>query len=325
MICLGIETTAHTFGIGIIDEKGRVVVNEKSVYVPKKGKGILPREAASHHIENSTEVLKNALKKTNRKNIDLIAVAAGPGLPPCLHVGLKLARFLALKLKKPLVCVNHCIAHIEIGKLKTKCKDPIVVYLSGGNTQIIGYADGRYRIFGETEDVPIGNALDTLARSLDLKIPGGPEIERCTKGGNYIELPYVVKGMDLSFTGLVTDALKKYKSGSNVEDLCYSFQETSFAMLTEVTERALAHIDKNEVLLVGGVAVNKRLQEMMSSMCGERSAKLYVVPNEYAGDNGINIAWAGILDYSHNKRNDISDSKIRQKRRTDEVSINWLD
>ena len=251
-------------------------------------------------------------------DIDTIAFSQGPGLPQCLRVGAVFSRALALRYKKPLIGVNHCIAHIEVGKISTNSKDPVVLYLSGGNTQVLALSEGRYRVFGETEDVPIGNALDMLARSFGLSMPGGIHIEELAKKGNYTELPYVVKGMDLSFSGLTTEAIKKYKQGISKEDVAYSFQETCFAMLTEVTERAMAHTDKEEVLLVGGVAANERLQGMLRTMCEERRAKFFVVPKEYSGDNGSMIAVSGII---HNKPIAIEKSFVRQRWRVDEVEI----
>ena len=322
MICLGIESTAHTFGIGILNDE-KILSNEKSVYYPKKGSGIIPRDAAQHHVENAPTVLRNALENSKLKmeDIDRIAFSRGPGLPQCLRVGAVFARTLAAKYDKPLFDVNHCVAHIEIGKMSTNSKDPVILYLSGGNTQVIAFTGGRYRIFGEAVDNPIGNGLDILARGMGLDMPGGPKIEKIAKEGKYFPLPYVVKGMDLSFSGLVTEALKHYKQGKSKEDVAYSFQETCFAMLTEVTERAMAHTDKEEILLVGGVAANKRLQEMLNIMCEERGAKLFFVPMEYAGDNGTMIAWNGIVSNDPIK---IEDSKINQKWRTDQVEINWM-
>jgi len=325
LISFGIESTSHTFSVGICENE-RILANEKSAYQPKKGKGIIPREASEHHTRVAAETIENALKKANlkMKDVDIISIAIGPGLPPCLRVGAILARFLSSKYGKPLVPVNHCIAHIEIGKLTTGSKNPVILYLSGGNTQVIAFTEGKYRIFGETEDVPVGNAIDTLAREIGLQPPYGPTFDKTAEKGRYIEFPYVVKGMDLSFTGIVTDAIKKFKSGSAQEDVCYSFQETCFAMLTEVCERALAHTDKKEVLLVGGVAASKRMQEMVRIMCEERGAKMFVVPWEYAGDCGINIAWTGLLAYNSGISMNIEKSKIRQKWRTDEAEISWI-
>jgi len=324
MKCLGVESTAHTFSIGIIDDKGKVLFDERSVYKPPLGMGIHPREAAKFHVENATDVVKNALKGVRIDDIDVISYSMGPGLPNCLQVGASIARFLSLKYKKPLIGVNHCTAHIEIGKLMTKCKDPVVVYCSGGNTQIIAYVGKKYRIFGETEDIPVGNAFDVLARELGLEMPGGPRIEELAKDGIWVDLPYVVKGMDLSFTGIVTLCKKLYKEGVKKDNIAYSFQETVFSMLTEVTERALAHTNKKEVLLVGGVAASHRLQEMMKVMCSGREAKLYSVPDKYASDNGIMIAWNGILAFKSGQKMKLEDTTFIKDWRTDEVDITWL-
>ncbi len=234
-----------------------------------------------------------------------------------------MARTLSMILKKPLIGVNHCIAHIEIGRKATNTEDPLTLYVSGGNTIVAAYDSGRYRVFGETLDLAIGNLLDSFARLMGFKHPGGPKIEAyAEKGGELIELPYIVKGMDLSYSGLLTaisGIIKKYK----VEDLCYSLQETAFAMLAEVTERALAHTEKKDVLLTGGVAANKRLQEMIKIISEEHNARFHVVPKEYAGDNGLMIAWTGILYMKSGKTIKLSESRIKPKWRLDEVDIPW--
>lgn len=299
------------------------MANEKAVYKPPIGMGIVPNEAADSHRKNSEIVLKNSLEKSGLKieDIDLISYAAGSGLPPCLLVGANFAKDLSIRFKKPLIPVCHQIAHLEIGLLKTKAKDPVFVYLSGGNTQIIAFVEGVYRVFGETEDIPIGNCFDVVAREMNLPMPGGPEIEKLAIKGKYVELPYVVKGMDVSYSGIATAAINLFKKGVTKEDIAYSLQETCFSMLTEVTERALAHTGKEEVLLVGGVAANKRLQEMMEKMCGSRGAKAYVVPAEYSGDNGVMIAWTGLLAFKKGWKPEFNDL-IKPKWRIDE--INWF-
>lgn len=321
MICLGIESTSHTFSASLVIDSGKILSNEKSTLVTKRGEGFVPKEMADHHMKNAARIIKKCLKNYKLKDVDLISFSQGMGIPNSLKVGATVARYLALKYKKPLIGVNHAIGHIEIGKLTTKAKDPVIVYLSGGNTQIIAFTEGRYRIFGETEDIAVGNVLDTLARELKLPSPGGQRIEQLAKKGKYIDLPYVVKGMDLSFTGILTDAIKKIKNVGK-EDICFSIQETCFSMLTEVTERALAHTDKKEVLLVGGVAVNKRLQEMLNIMCKERGAKLFVVPKEYSSDQAAMIAWTGIL--AHKSGQKTKDSRIKSKWRVEEVEISWV-
>jgi N6-L-threonylcarbamoyladenine synthase len=327
MICLGIESTAHTFGVGIVDED-KILSDQRATVKTEKGRGFLPRELFKHHVENSFEVLNNSLKeaKLDIKDIDVIAFSKGMGIPNALRVGASIARFLSLKYNKPLVGVNHGIAHIEIGKLLTKCKDPVVVYLSGGNTQIITLINNRYRIVGETEDIAIGNAIDEVARELNLEMPGGPKIEEIAKKGkNYIEMPYNVKGANMSFSGIVTYVKKLIREKKyDIEDIIYSFQETIFSMITEVTERVLAASNKKEVLLVGGVAANKRLQEMMEIMCKERDANFYVVPTKYAADNGVMIAYTGLLMYKSGYIDKIDESKIIRNWRIEDVEVKWL-
>src|SRR3989338_4859057 len=242
MLCLAIESTAHTFSCGIIDDKGRIYSNVIDSYKTESG-GIHPSEAKKHHEYVKDKVVEDALKNANLKlkDIDLVSFSQGPGIAPCLLVGMKKAKELASRLNVPLVGVNHCCAHLEIGKLLTGAKDPVLLYASGANTQIIAYEGGKYRVFGETLDQGVGNALDQFARHIGLGFPGGPKIEKLALNGeNYIELPYVVKGMDVSFSGILTNLKQKFDSKKySSEDLAYSMQETIFAMLVEVSERAM--------------------------------------------------------------------------------------
>lgn len=328
MLCLGIESTAHTFGIGIVDDKGKVLSNEKATFTTDKG-GIHPRKAVEHHLLFYEFVLDRALKaaKIKLKDIDLVSFSQGPGLGGCLRIGAASARAISTICKVPLVGVNHCIAHIEIGKLTSGFKDPITLYTSGANTQILAYAAGRYRVFGETLDIGVGNFLDSFGRSLGLGFPAGPRIEELAKKGkNYIELPYTIKGMDFAFSGIQTKLDTLAKSGKYTnEDLCYSTQETVFAILTEATERAIAHINKKEILLTGGVAANKRLASMLERMAQDRGVKFAVVPFPLACDNPAMISWTGILMYnSGTKSLKITDTKINQKWRTDDVEVTWI-
>ncbi len=319
MIVLGIESTAHTFGVGAVDEKGNILADERLVYRPKEG-GIHPREAAQLFSERGYEVVEKVLKKIPR--VDGVAFSIGPGLGPCLRTGAIVARLLAQLLDVPLVGVNHCVAHIEIGKLVTGTRDPLVVYLSGANTQIIALSKGRYRIFGETLDIGLGNLLDSFARAVGIPFPGGPKIEQLArKGKKFIPLPYTVKGSDLAFSGLLTAAQRALKEHP-LEDVCFSLQEVAFSMVAEVAERALAHTGKREVLLVGGVAANKRLQEIMKEVAKEHDATFHVVPMEYAADNGVMIAWTGLLMFKSGITTPI-DAPVNPKYRTDQVEVRW--
>ena len=337
MLCLGVESTAHTFGIGLVSDSGRVLSNVKETYAPPKGWGIKPADAARHHREVAGTVLEKALQEagTDISDINLIAFSQGPGLPPCLHEGLNFSAELGRTHSIPVIGVNHCIAHIEISRLLTKARDPIILYVSGGNTQVLSFLSGRYRCFGESMDIGIGNALDKFGREAGLEFPAGPKIEGFAKKieerrkqgkteGTFVALPYTVKGMDLSFSGIVTEALRKLKQGESLEVMCFSLQETLFSMLVEVTERALAHVRKDECIVTGGVAANSRLREMLSIMCRERGAKFYSVPQEFAGDNGAMIAWTGVLAYHSGQRPEKS-PEIKPRQRTDEVDVRWLE
>ena len=325
MISLGIESTAHTFGCGIIDDKGRIYANITDAYKTEKG-GIHPSEAKLHHENVKDKVVETALQVANLelKDIGLISFSQGPGLAPCLLVGMKKAKEIAKKINILLVGVNHCIAHLEIGKSLTKSKDPVLLYSSGANTQVIAYEGGKYRVFGETLDQGVGNFIDSFARYIGLGFPGGPKIEKLALlGKNYIELPYVVKGMDVSFSGILTNLKQKYDSKKYaVEDLAYSLQETVFAMLVEVSERAMAHCGKKELVLGGGVACNKRLQEMCKIMCEERNARFFVPPNEVLTDNGLMIGWLGILQ-KKDATKDYHMIDIKPYERTDDVVVMW--
>jgi universal protein Kae1 len=329
--CLGIESTADDFGVGLATFNGKILSNVSDSYIPTEG-GIHPREAARHHAEVADRVLREALEKAAVKPQDLSSVAfsQGPGLGPSLRTGATVARALASYLGIPLVGVNHSVAHIEIGKLETGTCDPVTLYVSGGNTIVSAFDSGRYRVFGETLDIALGNCLDVLAREAGLKqtkgMSLGAELERlAAEGRNLISLPYVVKGMDLSLSGLLTAAVSLLQKGDcRLEDLCYSLQEHAFSMVTEVTERALAHTEKREVLLTGGVAANLRLQAMLRSIAEEHNAKFNVVPRQFATDNGAMIAWTGVLAYTHGLVTPVEESFVKLRWRLDKVDVPWV-
>jgi len=330
--CLGIESTTDDFGVGIVSFHGEVLANVVSTYVPEKG-GIHPREAARHHAIVAAKVLTEALERAGirHEELDVIAFSQGPGMGPCLRTGATAARALASYLNIPLVGVNHLVAHIEIGKLTTNARDPVTLFVSGGNTIVSAFEAGRYRIFGETLDIAVGNCIDVFGREAGLRseegFPVAAMVEKLANSGRVLVLlPYVVKGMDLSFSGLLTAAthlLRDEKHG--LEDMCFSVLEYVFSMLTEVTERALAHTEKTEVLLTGGNAASKRLQAKLEIMAEEHGAKFCVVPKEYATDNGAMIAWTGVLGYRHKMFLPIDKSFVRLKWRLDEVEIPWVE
>ncbi len=322
MIILGVESTAHTFGVGIVTDQGKILANAKDSYNSQQT-GMIPDQVAEHHRKVAEVVLQQALQQSAIiiKNIDYIAYSAGPGLDPCLWVGYNFALDLSKKIGKPLIAVNHCAAHLSIGELWNKLQNPLYLYVSGVNTQIIigeqvtNSTNYRYVVLGETLDIGLGNMLDKLGRIMNLGFPAGPKMEELAKTGKYIELPYVVKGMDVSFSGILTKVEQMYNSGKvSKEDLCFSIQETCFSMVTEVVERAMAHSGKKQLVLVGGVGANQRFGEMLSIMCRERGARFYNVPLELAGDQGVMIAWEGYL-----RRKQYGDISVKPHWRVDEV------
>ncbi len=329
-LVLGIESTAHTFSVGIVDFDGKVHSLVNDIYIPEKG-GLHPFLVREHHLNNFMNTIIKALTEAriSIKDINLIAFSQSPGLGPVLKIGALVTRMLSQILKIPIVGVNHCIAHIEIGRLMCNIKDPLTLYVSGGNTIVSAFESSRYQIFGETLDLAIGNMIDSFARDAGLSHPGGPKIEELAQKSNkYLPLPYVVKGMDLSFSGIYTAAKRLIESEDfnkkyNLNDVANSLQETAFAMLTEVTERGLAHTEKTGVLLTGGVAANKRLQQMIEYISKEHNARFEVVPLKYAGDNGAMIGWTGILRYNSIGGHDISETIINPKERMDQITIPW--
>lgn len=325
MIILGLESTAHTYSASVLDED-KILSLEKSMFKTKKG-GLIPRLVIKHHLKNFHKVINNALKNAGVKieEVQLISFSQSPGIGSILQLGAVIARSLSLSYNIPLVGVNHCIAHLEIARLITGFNDPVMLYTSGANTQVIAYQEGRYRVFGETLDMGVGNFLDHFGRLIGLGFPAGKKIEELAlKGREYVELPYNVKGMDVNFGGLFTNLKQKIKSRKfKVEDLCYSVQETVFAELVEVSERALAHCQKNELVVTGGVGCNKRLQAMCKVMCGERGAKFKPLPARLAVDNAAMIAWTGLLKFRSVGSDKISDTIINQRERTEKCEVTW--
>lgn len=331
MAVLGIESTAHTFAVGIVEEASpgrvRVIANQRAMVQPAQG-GIHPREAAHEHAEKAPAILAAALAEAGLRpeQLDAVAFSQGPGLGPCLRVGATVARTLALRHDKPLVGVNHCVAHLEIGRGMSGAADPLLLYASGGNTQVLALSRGRYRVFGETLDVGLGNALDKFGRAVGVPFPGGPEVERLAAQADrsqLLDLPYVVKGMDMSFSGWPLAAERLLADGHALPDVCHAIQEHAFAALVETAERALAATGKRELVLGGGVACNARLQEMARSMAEARDASFFAPPRSLLVDNGAMIAWLGHLMRGAGGAIAVEQSEVQPYQRTDQVEVRW--
>ena len=331
---LGIESTAHTLSFGLVDSKGIPYPSCSDTVSPTEG-GIHPREAADHHKEVASILLGKLLVQNELSMTDIGAVSysQGPGLGPCLRVGAAIARGISSRLEVPLIGVNHCVAHIEIGRDQCGCTDPVLLYVSGGNTQVIARLEGRYRVLGETLDIGIGNMLDKFARTQGIPFPGGPVIEKLaakwfednpnpTMDG--LELPYAVRGMDLAFSGVMTAAQRLLESGKSLGAVCWSLQEHVFAACVEVAERAMAHTGKTELLLGGGVACNTRLRTMCELMAIERESISFAPPRMYCIDNGTMIAKLGFLELDNGRKTTYLQSAIDQYLRTDQTPITWV-
>jgi N6-L-threonylcarbamoyladenine synthase len=323
---LGVESTAHTFSVSVVSSEGEILSNTKNVYTPQAGSGIHPFEASQSHLRAAGKVFEGAVEESGiaLSGLEAVCYSMGPGLGPCLRVGAVVARTLASTLNKPLVPVNHAVGHIELGCLFTGAKDPIVLLVSGGHTMVIAYSGGRWRVLGETLDLTLGQLLDQFGRHSGLASPCGSAIETAASNSStYHRLPYSVKGNDVSFSGLLTAAKSMTDSGQSFESVSFSIQETAFAMVVEVTDRALAFTGKREVLVVGGVAANARLSEMMTKMASRHSASVSLTPVAYSGDCGAQIAWTGLLAHRMGVRVPVSEAKVRQSWRLDSVDIPW--
>ncbi|WOO80134.1 tRNA N6-adenosine threonylcarbamoyltransferase [Vanrija pseudolonga] len=352
LLCLGIEGSANKLGAGVISHSPgesatlvTVLSNVRHTYITPPGEGFLPSDTARHHREWVTRVLREAVKKAGvrMQDLDVIAFTKGPGMGTPLQVGALVSRTLSLLYDIPLVGVNHCVGHIEMGRHITSSSNPIVLYVSGGNTQVIAYSQQRYRIFGETLDIAIGNCLDRFARVIQLRndpSPGYNIEQEAKKGSRLVPLPYGTKGMDVTLAGILTAVEaytqdKRYRSWDQLDslspdddvitphDLCFSLQETTFAMLVEITERAMAHVGASDVLIVGGVGCNLRLQDMMGIMASERGGRVFATDESFCIDNGIMIAQAGLLAYRMGQVTPLEKTSVTQRFRTDAVNVTW--
>jgi N6-L-threonylcarbamoyladenine synthase len=325
MVVLGIESTAHTASVGIVSERAEVLGVASDMYRPAKG-GIHPREAANHHVEVLPGLVLQAIEQAHVRpsEVEAVAFAQGPGLGPCLRAGATVARMLSLAWDRPLVPVNHCVAHVEIARVLSGLDDPLLLYASGGNTQVISYARGRYRVLGETLDIGVGNFLDKLWIELGGTFPGGPALElEARNGRELLPLPYSVHGMDVAFSGMLTATLALRTSGVPRPDLAYSVEVTAYAMLTEITERALAHRRRDAVVLGGGVACNQRLRGMVGKMAEGRGGVMFAPPSAMCVDNGAMIAWTGHLAHTAGVSVPVEASAVEPRQRTDLVLIPW--
>jgi len=327
---LGIEGTAWAASAALYEAETDTVTMETDAYQPDSG-GIHPREAAEHMadavpavVESILEVARDRAPDPGRP-VDAVAFSRGPGLGPCLRVAGTAARAVAQRFGVPLVGVNHMVAHLEIGRHRSGFDAPVCLNASGANAHVLAYRSGRYRVLGETMDTGVGNAIDKFTRHLGWAHPGGPKVEARARDGEYVDLPYVVKGMDFSFSGLTSATKEAVDDGRPVADVCRGLEETVFAMLTEVSERALSLTGREELVLGGGVGQNDRLRGMLREMCDQRGASFHAPEARFLRDNAGMIAVLGAEMARAGDVIAVEESGIDADFRPDEVPVTWRD
>jgi len=279
-LILGIETSCDETGLAVVEKRKnqppKILVNliYSQVQIHSQTKGIVPEIAAREQNAKIFPLLKQLSQKVELKRIDLVAVTNRPGLVGSLLVGINLAKTLGYSLAKPLVKINHLIAHLYSFYLNNRePKFPLLgLIVSGGHTSLILLKDhNQAKILGQTRDDAAGEAFDKTANLLNLSYPGGPAIEKAAQGikkknGRFsLPRPLLGKGLDFSFSGLKTAVLREVKRGPlnqrEISQLAWEFQEATSDVLIEKLSRAVRETKAKEAVLGGGVVANKRLRE----------------------------------------------------------------
>ena len=326
-IILGIESSCDETAVSIIEEndKGQpsILSNivSSQVDVHKEFGGVVPELAARSHVEKIDLIAKKAIAESKIKltDIDAVAATAGPGLIVCLSVGLSFGKAFALSLKKPFIAVNHLEGHALSPKLNSKLNYPyLLLLISGGHSQYLSVGGlGKYKRLGTTIDDALGEAFDKTAKLIGIEFPGGPQIEVYAKKGdpNKYELPKPIinrGGCNLSFAGLKTAVLKvakKIKTDQEKYDLAASFQKTIEEILYKKSRIAFKEFkniygNKSNIFVVaGGVAANKKIREVLTSLSLEENFKPIFPPINLCGDNAAMIAMVGLEKFKNKQFN----------------------
>lgn len=313
MFTLGIETTCDETACAVVKDGkeilSNVILTQTDLHAVYGG--VFPELACRRHLEAIIPALEKALKEAGvtKKEIDLIAVAKGPGLIGALLMGLNTAKALSLAWNKPFVGVNHIEAHLYAAMMggERPIFPSLGVVLSGGHTFLVRILDvGCYEMIGKTVDDAIGEAFDKVGVMLGLPYPGGPQIEALAKQGDPSRYPFKAgrvknKPLDFSFSGLKTNVLytlkgqNQEKSAPNTipeEDkkhIAAAFQETALKDVLHKMELALKTFPCSSISLGGGVTQNQRLRELFSTL----SLPIYWPPKGLCLDNGAMIAGLG--------------------------------
>lgn len=326
MITLGIESTCDESAVALVRNGKEILANcvASQADIHKKYGGVFPEIAAREHIEALLPLIKIAFEtaRLSEKEIDLIAVAEGPGLMGSLLMGTTAAEALSFAWNKPLVGVNHVDAHLYSAMMEQNT-DPIFpclgLVLSGGHTFLAKMESiTHYHTLGSSVDDAIGEAFDKVATLLDLSYPGGPEIEKLAVCGNPLRYPLKAgqvknRPLDFSFSGLKTNALYTIKgyqgkrtgksliSEADKKDFAASFQKAAFFDIIEKTKKALKLVSCDTIYLGGGVTCNTYLQKLFRDMLPH--VKSHFPSKKLCIDNGAMIAGLGFhlfqLQYTH--------------------------
>jgi len=329
MIILAIETSCDDTCVAVIKASGKkkprfkILSNiiSSQVEIHKKYGGVYPILAKREHQKNLPVVLEKALKKTKKPKIDLIAVTVGPGLEPCLWVGVNFAKNLAQDWNLPIVPVNHIEAHILVNFQFSpavsgiqKIFPAVCLVVSGGHTQLILMKDfGKYKILGETRDDAAGECFDKIARILGLGYPGGPAIAAAAaKITNYKlqitnKLPRPMinqKNYDFSFSGLKTAVLYGYKN-QPIKEMCKEVQQAIIDVLIKKTIKATKDFGAKTIILGGGVAANNELRKQFIENCKLKieNCRFLVPPKNLCTDNAVMTAIAGYFNLNKKTKN----------------------
>ena len=333
-IILGIESSCDETAASIITENTQGVpiilsnIISSQIDVHKEFGGVVPELAARSHLNKIDLIVEKAIKESgkNINEIDAIASTAGPGLIVCLSVGLSFGKTLALTLNKPFIAVNHLEGHALSPKLNLNLDYPyLLLLISGGHSQYLSVQGlGKYKRLGTTIDDALGEAFDKTAKILGIDFPGGPQIEILAEKGdpNKYELPkpiFYKGGCNLSFAGLKTAVLKiskNLKKDQDRYDLAASFQKTIEVILNKKTKIAFTEYEKinkkklDKFVIAGGVAANKKIREMLITICEERNIFPIFPPKQLCGDNAAMIAMVGLEKYKLKKFNNLDHQAI---------------
>jgi N6-L-threonylcarbamoyladenine synthase len=313
MIVLGVETSCDETAAAVVEDGRRVRANVVASQIATHAQygGVVPEVASRQHVATIVPVIERAVADAGLqlREVDAIAVTAGPGLVGALLVGVETAKALAFALGKPLVAVNHLAGHLAAAFLESGEATPppyphLALLVSGGHTALIRIdAPGATRLLGATRDDAAGEAFDKVGKMLGLGYPGGVVIDRLAATGDprAVTLPRALPGrddLDFSFSGLKTAvatllARRALPAGQDMNDFCASFQAAVVDVLVRKSRRALAREDLKALVVCGGVAANRGLRAALATAAADDGFALHIPPPKYCTDNAAMIAAAG--------------------------------